>query len=79
MEPKSVEKLSKSDEIEPRNGQDEASVSSGDRQVENHIEPNKDTLEDIGSNLTASDMEVWKAYLASKQQWEEVYRRLADS
>ncbi|MCT7972937.1 hypothetical protein [Laspinema olomoucense] len=28
---------------------------------------------------SASDEEVWEAYLASEQEWEEVYRRLADS
>ncbi|MCT7966439.1 hypothetical protein NG799_08850 [Laspinema sp. D1] len=27
----------------------------------------------------ASDEEVWEAYLASEREWEEVYRRLADS
>ncbi len=27
----------------------------------------------------ASKEEVWEAYLASEQEWEEVYRRLADS
>jgi hypothetical protein len=27
----------------------------------------------------ASKEEVWEAYLESKKEWEEVYRRLADS
>lgn len=28
---------------------------------------------------SASDEEVWQAYLAVEQEWEEVFRRLADS
>ncbi|MEH2447671.1 MAG: hypothetical protein V7K18_18400 [Nostoc sp.] len=43
------------------------------------IEQNEDKLENTASNQIASDEEVWKAYLASKQKWQEVYRRLADS
>ena len=43
------------------------------------IEQNEDKLENTASNHIASDEEVWQAYLASKQKWQEVYRRLADS
>ncbi|WP_375506012.1 hypothetical protein [uncultured Nostoc sp.] len=43
------------------------------------IEQNEDKLENTASNQLASDEEVWQAYLASKQKWQEVYRRLADS
>ncbi|WP_375471744.1 hypothetical protein [uncultured Nostoc sp.] len=43
------------------------------------IEQSEDKLENTPSNQIASDEEVWQAYLASKQKWEEVYRRLADS
>ncbi|QSJ15822.1 hypothetical protein JYQ62_29100 [Nostoc sp. UHCC 0702] len=39
----------------------------------------KDKVGDNTSNLVAEDAEVWQAYLASKQKWQEVYRRLADS
>ncbi|MBN4002603.1 hypothetical protein [Nostoc sp. LPT] len=43
------------------------------------IEQNEDKLENTASNQIASDEEVWQTYLASKQKWQEVYRRLADS
>ena len=43
------------------------------------IEQSEDKLENTPSNQIASDEEVWQAYLASKQKWQEVYRRLADS
>ncbi|MEH2136015.1 hypothetical protein [Nostoc sp.] len=43
------------------------------------IEQKEDKLENIPSNQIASDEEVWQAYLTSKQKWQEVYRRLADS
>jgi|GEM_PF-2563986 transcription antitermination factor NusA-like protein len=43
------------------------------------IEQNENKLENTASNQIASDEEVWQAYLASKQKWQEVYRRLADS
>ncbi|MEH2286697.1 hypothetical protein [Nostoc sp.] len=43
------------------------------------IGQNEDKLENTASNRIASDEEVWQAYLASKQKWQEVYRRLADS
>ncbi|MFN6462043.1 MAG: hypothetical protein RMZ41_009370 [Nostoc sp. DedVER02] len=43
------------------------------------IEQNEDKLENTASSQIASDEEVWQAYLASKQKWQEVYRRLADS
>ncbi|ODH00144.1 hypothetical protein A4S05_34570 [Nostoc sp. KVJ20] len=43
------------------------------------IEQKEDKLENTASNQIASDEEVWQAYLASKQKWQEVYRRLADS
>ncbi|MCW5315818.1 hypothetical protein GTQ43_18975 [Nostoc sp. KVJ3] len=43
------------------------------------IEQKEDKLENTPSNQIASDEEVWHAYLASKQKWQEVYRRLADS
>ncbi|MBN3888243.1 MAG: hypothetical protein HWQ43_03380 [Nostoc sp. JL31] len=43
------------------------------------IEQSKDKLENTPSNQIASDEEVWQAYLASKQKWQEVYRRLANS
>lgn len=43
------------------------------------IEQNEDKLENTASNQIASDEEVWQAYLTSKQKWQEVYRRLADS
>lgn len=43
------------------------------------IEQTEDKLENTTSNQIASDEEVWQAYLASKQKWQEVYRRLADS
>lgn len=79
MEPKPVEKLFKADEIEPCNGQTEASLFSGNPQVENYMEAKKDASEDIASHLSASEKEVLNAYLASEQHWEEVYRRLADS
>ncbi|MFN6566512.1 hypothetical protein [Dendronalium sp. ChiSLP03b] len=39
----------------------------------------KDKVGDTASNLIAEDAEVWQAYLASKQKWQEVYRRFADS
>ncbi|WP_196511347.1 hypothetical protein [Nostoc sp. NZL] len=43
------------------------------------IDQKEDKLENTSSNQIASDEEVWQAYLASKQKWQEVYRRLADS
>lgn len=43
------------------------------------IEQNEGELQNTPSNQIASDEEVWQAYLASKQKWQEVYRRLADS
>lgn len=39
----------------------------------------KEKVGDTQSNLIAEDAEVWQAYLAVEQQWEEVFRRLADS
>lgn len=39
----------------------------------------KEKVGDTQSNLIAEDAEVWQAYLASKQKWQEVYHRLADS
>ncbi|MEH2074975.1 MAG: hypothetical protein V7K57_11375 [Nostoc sp.] len=43
------------------------------------IEQDEDKLESTASIQIASDEEVWQAYLASKQKWQEVYCRLADS
>ncbi|MBE9049051.1 hypothetical protein IQ243_01230 [Nostocales cyanobacterium LEGE 11386] len=42
-------------------------------------ENSKNQLEDTTSNQIVEDAEAWQAYLASKQKWQEVYRRLADS
>ncbi|MCL1466674.1 hypothetical protein [Argonema galeatum] len=78
METKPVEKLSKSDEIESANRQTQTNLSS-DNRVDHNIPSHKDTTEDNSSTLVAEDAEVWKAYLAVEQRWEEVFRRLADS
>lgn len=42
-------------------------------------EKSEDKLENTTSSQIASDEEVWQAYLAVEQKWEEVFRRLADS
>jgi hypothetical protein len=52
------------------NGQEQAKLSSNNNE--------ESFLEDI-SHLIAADEEVWQSYLASKEKWQEVYRRLANS
>ena len=73
MQPKSAEKLSKSEpKPEPRiserglDGRGQVPVSS---------EPERG----LGSIEIADDAKAWESYLAIEQEWEEVFRRLADS
>ena len=49
--------------------QEQANLSSNNHKV--------DTVGDNSSYLVAEDSEVWQAYLAVEQKWEEVFRRLA--
>ncbi|MBD2774553.1 hypothetical protein [Iningainema tapete] len=53
------------------NGQEQATLSSQNNQAS--------TPEENSSPVIAEDEEVWQAYLAVEQKWEEVFRRLADS
>ncbi len=46
--------------------------------VENNIMPSEKYPKNSSSEIP-QDSEVWKAYLAVEQKWEEVFRRLADS
>lgn len=71
MEPKQVENLSNSGELASQNEQKEAEISISDE--------TKNAIAHNAAPLIADDTEVWQAYLASKKQWQEVYRRLADS
>ena len=78
MEAKSGEKLSKLDETKQSNRPEETKISSANK-IEKSVEQPQEAIANKDLNLTAEDAEVWKAYLASVQRWEEVYRRLANS
>lgn len=58
-------------EVEQNNGQEQANFKSNINQV--------NAVEENSLYIIADDEEVRQAYLASKQKWQEVYRRLADS
>ena len=66
-------------EIQPLNAQEQATVKSNNNKVEERIQDLQDTMTEKGVNLTAEDLEGLRSYLVTKPQWEEVYRRLANS
>jgi hypothetical protein len=59
------------DETVQPEGHEEMNLSS-----ENSID---DAFSNNSPNQIAQDAEVWQAYLAIEQKWEEVFRRLANS
>lgn len=72
MEPNSL------DEIQSLDEPDKESVT-GDRPSDTPPSASEDTSEDKPLFVMADDEAVWQAYLATKERWGEVYRRLADS
>lgn len=78
MESKPAEELSKPEEMELANKQQEGEFESSDR-FNNEIQAMKDKLGEMGLTLTAEDIEGFRAYLATEPKWEGVYRRLANS
>lgn len=79
MDQRQAEKLSNPDRVAPQSEPQEPRLSSGDRNVEERIQKIKEEMADRGINLTNEDIEGLRSYLTTKPQWEEVYRRLADS
>lgn len=59
--------------------QEQATMKSNNNKVEERIQDLQDKMTDKGVNLTAEDLEGLRSYLVTKPQWEEVYRRLANS
>ena len=85
MELKSVEesyKLANPEKIEPdigNNEQDGSGFAGGDRLNEERLQAIKDQMAAQGIQLTNDDLDGLRSYLATEQQWQEVYRRLAES
>lgn len=85
MELKSVEesyKLANPEKREPDIGQseqDRSGVSGSDRLNEERLQAIKDQMAAQGIRLTNDDLDGLRSYLATEQQWQEVYRRLAES
>ena len=85
METKSVEQLSKPakpeqrEQREPDIGQNGAGLYEGDRPLEERLQAIEEQMATQGVQLTNEDLDGLRSYLATEKQWEEVYRRLAES
>lgn len=79
MEAKQRSELSQPVGMELSNGQQKASWSSTNNEFSDRLKQIIEKMARQGINLTAEDIEGLQSYLASEQQWKEVYRRLANS
>ena len=82
MELKSVEesyKLANPEKGEPDLGHNGQDGSGSDRLLEERLQAIEDQMAAQGVRLTNEDIDGLRSYLATEQQWQEVYRRLAES
>ncbi|NET88524.1 MAG: hypothetical protein F6K45_10595 [Kamptonema sp. SIO1D9] len=77
MESRSREDFPLSDSEKMTNEEDLMNLSGENTQERIYLI--KEKMANLGIKLTADDFEGLRVYLATEKQWEEVYRRLAES
>ncbi|MEC5032394.1 MAG: hypothetical protein SAL07_21055 [Oscillatoria sp. PMC 1051.18] len=77
MESRSREDFPLSDSENMTNEEDLMNLSGENTQERLYLI--KEKMANLGIKLTADDFEGLRFYLATEKQWEEVYRRLAES